>query len=29
VNGSPAIYLREKHLGIERELYFAFHCWPS
>ena len=29
VNGSPAIYLREKHFGIERELYFAFHCWPS
>src|SRR5580693_1907582 len=29
VNGSPAIYLREKHFGIERELCFAFHCWPS
>src|SRR4249920_2860636 len=29
VNGSPAIYLREKHFGIEQELYFAFHCWPS
>src|ERR1700733_2925421 len=28
VNGSAAIYLREKHFGIERELYFAFHCWP-
>src|ERR1700722_20312770 len=25
VNGSTAIYLREKHFGIERELYFAFH----
>jgi hypothetical protein len=29
VNGSPAVYLQEKHFGIERERYFAFHCRPS
>ena len=28
-NGSSAIYLGEKHLGIERQLCFAFHSRPS
>ena len=26
---SPAVYFREKHFGIERELCFAVHCRPS
>ena len=29
MNGSPAVYLQEKHFGIERELSFAVHCRPS
>src|ERR1700683_2946291 len=28
-NGSSAVHFRQKHLGIERELSFAFHCRPS
>ena len=28
-NGSSAVYFREKHFGIERELCLAFHCKPS
>jgi hypothetical protein len=28
-NGSPSVYFRQKHLGIERQLSFVNHCNPA